>query len=197
MPPQRRQAIGLWVIDNNTNKWVPLGLDKVQGGLLTISVPHHEVHEGEMWSVSHAEAELVDDATLILGWEVAADVVWHVTMDVGCGGDATAEFIEGPAITDKVAHAVYNMNREIGDTGAPTVWIDPTLADDTTILADIALPGGIKTFASSAAAGTRPGLEWDCNESTTYAFRLTNLAAATKMAYMSLNFYIEPTGRSG
>ncbi len=195
MTKQRRQAVGLWVLDQNTNAWVPLKLDKA-GSIPTISIPHQRVHKGEMWSITYTAPELADDGTIILAFQVPASKVYHMTSDVGCGGDATVELIEGATITDKVTHPVYNMNREIGDAGAPTAWLDPTLADGT-VRVNSGLPGGQKNQSSSAVGGTRPGLEWVCNENTTYALRLTNLAGATKMAFVAVNLYEEPTGRSG
>ena len=196
MSQQRRQAVGLWVLDKNTDAWVPLGMDKSQGALTVISAAHHRVHTGLMWDVSHHSLSLADDGTLALGFDNPVDTVAHFTVSGVCGGDAFLELIEGCTLTDKVTHPVYNMNREVGDAGAPVIWLDPTISDGT-VIADEALPGGQKQQASGAVGGTRTGLEWVTAPNTSYAVRLTNVAGAAKLAGIAINFYIESTGRSG
>ena len=168
-------------------------MDGITGAQVVITYPHHEVHDGEMWSVSHFAEGIADDGTLILAFENLADCIAHLTMDGRAGGDASIELIEGPVISDKVAHPVYNMNRERGDANAFIWWIDPTLVGGT-VIAEDGLPGGQKNQASSAVGGTRPGLEWITNPETTYAIRLTNLAGSAKMLSLGVNYYIEPAG---
>lgn len=153
----------------------------------------YDVHHGHMWSVSHIDLALADDGVLSFSFENPADEIAYFTMDGSCGGDAHLELIEGPVISDKVAHPVYNMNRERGDADALVVWLNATLAGGT-VIAEEAMPGGIKNQASAAAGGTRLGLHWMTDVSTTYAFRLTNLAGAAKMAHIAINFTMEMAG---
>jgi len=164
------------------------GADPVAGSaIITISYPHHEIHDGEMFEVTHYIAALADDAALIIGTPDPIGVEAHFTFSGQCGGDALLELIEGATPSVGVAKVVRNMNRNVADGFNATVG--PTLAGGTVVAGPVLLPGGTGGNAGGGSLGTRPGLEWITDPTEHYAVRLTNISGSAKPASVAVNFY--------
>lgn len=164
------------------------GDDPIAGiAVVTIDYPHHEIHEGEMFEVTHYDAALADDGELIVGSPDPIGAIAHFTFAGQCGGDAILELIEDATPSDGVAKVVRNMNRNVADGFNATT--DPTLAGGTVIAGPVLLPGGTGGQAGGGSLGTRPGLEWNCDPALHYAVRLTNISGQARPASIIVNFY--------
>jgi hypothetical protein len=161
--------------------------DEVDRAQLTIDLPHHKIHEGELWECSVMEEALDDDATLILATDGVIGLRANFTFDGSLNGDAILELIRNPTVSLGSDVPVYSMNFNYPDP-VMVCKKDPTLVGGT-VVATVALPGGQKKDAGAASGSSREGLEWVCRPDRAYAVRLTNKAGGAKMAGVIINFY--------
>lgn len=164
------------------------GDDPIAGiAVVTIDYPHHEIHEGEMFEVTHYDAALADDGELIVGSPDPIGVIAHFSFAGQCGGDAILELIEGATPSGGAAKQAMNMNRNYADGINTTVG--PTLAGGTVVAGPVLLPGGRGGQAGGGSLATRPGLEWITDPTEHYAVRLTNISGQARPASIAVSFY--------
>jgi len=165
--------------------------DDITGALNAIDIVHHEIHEGEFFSVSFKTADagpIADNATLAFALTTTTKYV-HVQAVGTCGGDAEIEFYEGSAITGGTATTVYNHKRYSSNTSTVTVVRDPTVNTAGTLLENFFLPGGTGPQAVGSVGNQRQ--EWILKLATIYVVRLTNRSGSTQPASLMVPWYEE------
>ena len=182
-------AIPFWFTGQEQLVQVAAGNDPVAENVV-VAIPwvHHEVHEGDMFEVTHYDDALADDGVLIVATQDPIGVMAHFTFSGQCGGDATLEIIEDPTIdvagTNK---QVRNMNRNVAD--GINVQTDPTISVGTVVAGPVLLPGGRGGQAGGGSLATRDNVEWVTDPTKTYAVRLTNISGQARPASIIVNFY--------
>lgn len=161
--------------------------------MVVITVPHHEIHEGETWAASYKSPDagnIADDGTIVFAIQTGAMFV-HMVFRAACGGDMETELREGAVIqNDGTAMAEYNKNRAIGDGGnTATVVRDPTINNAGTLIENEFIPGGTGGNAIGGAAVGRP--EWILARGRTYLFRITNRAGNAQPMSLAIEWYEE------
>ncbi len=141
---------------------------------IVTSAEHQRVHNGEMWMISAMVEDASDDANLDLVLTTPA-AEFHVTFQIAAEGSAIVFVYEDTVLDDPVggsAAVVKNANRVVGDAGAPTALIGPTVTGVGTLLLNQSLPGG--TGGNASGGQGERGTEMVLAPSTNYLFRVTN-----------------------
>lgn len=158
-------------------------IDDVTNALTTIEYDHHEVHEGNMYSVSHVQS--VD--TTSFKWQVTTpntDKLAHMIFNLECIGELLATITEGSDRTDGTALAEVNHNRASSNTAGVVVTHTPTggSTDGATTIFAIR-SGATGTASKTIAIGARRGVnEFILKKNTKYVIAATTYAAS----YVSL-----------
>lgn len=167
--------------------------DEITGALVTIDVVHHEIHEGELFSVSYKNPNatpIVDDGTIIFALTTGAKYA-HLIGSAACGGDAQLELVEDAAFTGGTAMTERNHKRTEGDAGnTVTVVRDPgAIPTPGNVLEDLFLPGGTGGNAVGIEGGSR--VEWILKPNSVYLLRLTNRAGNAQPGSLRAEWYEE------
>jgi len=182
------QVMAVHVLNPSSNEFT---FGEITGALVTIDLVHHEVHEGEFYSVSYKTADaspLADNATLCYVITTGAKYVHFFGLGA-CGGDAEVEFTEAPTITGGTAMTPYNHQRYSTNTSTVTVVRDPTVNTAGTVLVNYLMPGGQGPRAVGGTGVDRN--EWILKTSTKYMLRITNRSGNTQPASLAMNWYEE------
>lgn len=177
----------------------PVELVKREGGRIqrvgnlatTIAYAHHEVHEGNLYSVSYKSPDaspIADNGTIILTLTTGAKYC-HVQAYGAMGGDAEGEFCEAVDITGGTQMAERNHNRPSSKTATAAVLRDPTVNDAGVLLEHLFMPGGTRQFAVGSTGSQRT--EWICLPNTTYMMRLTNRSGGAQPGSIGVVWYEE------
>ena len=165
--------------------------DEITGALVTLDVVHHEVHEGEFFSVSYKTADgvpLADDATIVFAVRSATRYL-HFQAFAACGGDSELEFYTGSTVQADGALVVPN-NHKLG-AGASTVAArrDPTIAAAGTLRDHVFIPGGTGGASIGGDGGQRD--EWIISLNTWAFARITNRAGNAQPGSLKATWYEE------
>jgi hypothetical protein len=167
--------------------------DEVTGAAVTISIPHHEVHEGEMFEVSYKSPDaspIADDGTIAFLLRTGAEYD-HLVFGGNSGADAQLELLEGVGVVaEGTAMTEHNMNRTSVNTAVTVVFRDPTIAGGT-LLFDILIPGGTGGNASGGSGAVRQGTEWNLAANQDYVIRLTNRGGNAQQMSLIAQWYEE------
>jgi len=164
------------------------------GPLITISYPHHEIHDGSYFIAGHLLADtsaLADDATYDMSIRPSTDGTGkdlHATLQVKTGGNAESYLYEGTnADTDGTDVVVYNLNRASTEVSDVQIQIDPTINTIGTLIHPDLIPGGAKVGASGGAS--RSGSEWILSRDSVYLLRAINRAGSAQPASLHAEWY--------
>jgi hypothetical protein len=172
----------------------PLPTDPITDGLVVISTPHHEIHEGETWQVSYKNpdaAPIADDGTIVFAIQTA-DTTAHIIFRGAMGGDFESEVREAATIQagTGTAMAARNKNRRTGDGGnTVTVIRDPTITNAGVLLENEFFPGGTGGASIGGASEERP--EWILKRNALYLARITNRAGNAQPGSLTAEWYEE------
>ena len=166
-------------------------IDAITGALVTLSVVHHEVHEGEFFSVSYKTpdgAPLADDATIVFAVQSATRYL-HFQAFAACGGDSELEFYAGSTVQANGTLVIPNNHKL--SAGASTVIArrDPTIAAAGTLRDHVFIPGGTGGASIGGDGGQRD--EWIIPLNTWAFVRLTNRAGNAQPASAKATWYEE------
>jgi hypothetical protein len=185
------------VVIRGGDEGVNAGVDEDTHSLVTIDVPHHEIHEGESFTVSHTVTGKNDGETgVVVVLTTTKDC--HVLFNWAASGAAYAKIFEGPTITDNSGtNGVSVFNRDRNSTNTSTVkdnatsrafnkvCTDPTVsATGTVIFTEFA--GAAKAFGGLG----RNNNEFILAQNTEYAFVVESDAAGLTLN-MILDWYEE------
>lgn len=168
-----------------------LSIDEITGALNAIDIVHHEIHEGEFFSVSYKtpdDGSLADNGTIVFALTPATKYV-HMIAAAACGGDAEAEFYEVSTVTGGTATTPRNHNRNSSDNSDVTVVRDPTVNTAGTLLEHAFLPGGTGGNAVGTVGSQRQ--EWILRPAITHVVRLTNRAGNAQPGSLTVTWYEE------
>lgn len=167
--------------------------DEITGALVVIDTVHHEIHEGEFFSVSYKAADgapLADNATIILAARSATRYM-HMQAFAAAGGDAELEFYTGSTV-DADGTLMTPSNHKLGAAASTaTVRRDPTIAAAGTLRDNPFMPGG--TGGNSIGADGEQRDEWIISLNTWAFVRLTNRAGNAQPGSLKLAWYEERT----
>lgn len=203
MTKQRRQAVGMWVLDTDADEWDPwdgsiqasgCSLISTQGNLVTISRAHYEVHEGETfrWALTTADDDPVSDNASGGLYFSTCNKELHMTFQVLSGGNAEMHLHEAPtACDDGTAASIFNMKRSSITISTITGTTCPTLdpEDEGMKIASVFIPGG--TGPKSGGGGREEDTEWILSASQTYLLQGINRAGANQPMSIIAQWYEE------
>jgi len=163
-------------------------IDALTGGIPTITTPHHEVHEGEMFELGHIFQDVGNNNNAEILIINSGTYELHTTFHLVTGGEAFAYLYEGPAISSNgTALTIYDMNRTTNNNPTSLAYYGPTISNTGTLLTSSLIEGG---DAGRAIGGQiRNMTEWIFKKSTRYLVRVTNKAGVNKHISIASDFY--------
>lgn len=174
-------------------------IDGPTGTRVSITYPHHEIHEGNMFKIDQNTIDLDDagnnDALHVSFTTPDTTKEPHLIYLLYASGAATFEIVEAPTggVAGGTGVAILNRNRNSDEESTLKNTNDGTLAQYTE---DATAPvGGTVLHHEELGSGKnrQAGESRDLNEfvlkrNTTYSFRLTSLVGDVT-AQMTLNWY--------
>ena len=169
----------------------PALTDEITFATVTISTVHHEVHEGETFSVSLFGAAVPDDGFISILLRTQSNRYAHLTFAVAGGGDAQVRLLEGSTINlsgDQFTE--YNMKRYSTNAAQVVASGNPTYAGGI-VLTNFLLPGG--RGGNSPGGVARLDTEWDLSLNTDYIIEVINIAGNAQPLSIVAQWYEEST----
>lgn len=171
------------------NKHVhPILLDTKLKVPITITVPHHMIHEGKNFIASHFFSNLADQAIALFRILVGANKELHATLSVSAQGMGKFRIAEGTTYSNNgTAVTIYDKNRTTANTSDALCYHTPTVDAAAPKIYDCFVPGGSKQRAIGSVRTN--GEEWILKKSTDYLFLFVNYGGANMDASMEIEFY--------
>lgn len=165
--------------------------DEKTRAAVSISVPHHEVHEGEAFHLFHYNAAVTNNQYLTLKLTTGSKET-HIKLTGIAEGAAVGQIFEDCTASGGALMA-QSMNRPAASVcscsfSAVTSGAAATTASST-LLSQMFIPGG--GGPKSIGGIGRTEFEWILNPTTDYLFRLQNVAGAAKIMSAIAEFYEE------
>lgn len=151
---------------------------------------HAKLHTGEMFRASHQFPSVADDGS--------ADMLVHVgSAHLHCAvaaisfGDANLRVFEGanPSYIGTEI-TIHDLNRRTKNTPEARAYHNTAFGTIGTLLDEMPVPGGIKTFAVGDEQRWQTG--WILGTFTNYVLEMVNRAGAAKDLHIRLKFFAEP-----
>jgi len=165
--------------------------DEITSALVTIPVVHHEVHEGETFTVSTFSILVNngDDITMLL--RTGNTRYGHLTFVVAAGGDAQVRLLENPTITN-IGNGLNERNMKRYSTEIPEIQAfgNPAYIEQAVIMNFLA-PGG--TGGNAVGGTSRQDTEWILSLNTDYVIELTNISGNNQPMSIVAQWYEEST----
>lgn len=145
-----------------------------------IDTVHDQIHKGRYFSGGFYNAAVLNAASIDLLVVLGTTNTFHTLFSGACGGDSVLQIFEDPTYSAAgTAVVMSNHNRSSAKVFDGTVTSMPTITTTgNQVNGTVFVPGGQKA-QSSGGSGTFSS-EFILKVSTTYLFRLTNIAGATK-----------------
>lgn len=156
--------------------------DPVSDLPVIIEFPHHQVHEGEMYSCSYIISSLNSGVSVIFRLSVPNTYSLpirapHIVGEVISTLETELYFYEGTTFSAPgTAQSTYNRNRNISAGPGMLVYLSPTVSAAGTLLW-IGLTGS----SNKAGAADRSLTEWILRPNTEYSFVITSRANGDKI----------------
>ncbi len=152
---------------------------------LSISIDHHEIHEGDSFTawVNDTDFDKTDTINICFSTPAGAKLI-HMVPLVDCSIPSLFEILSNPTVTADSGTELTAVNRHFGSANvsivesietspvAGDISYNCTIAADGTVKHVEALGAGKKTLGSGGSRGTQ---EFILAPSTTYAFRVTGV----------------------
>jgi hypothetical protein len=169
----------------------PALTDEITGATVTIPTVHHEIHEGETFSVSLFSLNNADGTDITILLRTGSTRYGHLTFTTAGGGDAQVRLLEDPTVSN-VGNAMTERNMKRYSTDVPeiTAFADPTYVEQA-VLTNFLLPGG--TGGNSQGGVVRQDTEWILSLNTDYVIELTNIAGNNQPLSIVAQWYEEST----
>jgi hypothetical protein len=161
-------------------------LDRDAGVMITL--PHHRVHEGCMYSVSHIFETIAENASAEILLKTAKNKETHLNMAVSAEGKAFVFVYTEPTNSNPGTEiAITRFNQIRGPNSEATAYHSPTITDTGTELLRNYLPAGSKGKTSGGAVKT--GTEGILVRDTFYLFRVTSKKTGNATIGIEVVFY--------
>lgn len=166
-------------------------VDEVAGYLVTIDPVHHHVHEGRLFSTTHIKEALGASNSTYMLLRAGANNVPHFEFTVNTAGAARIDMFEGPTLTDDGTPLTeVNHDRSSSNTSDVSVFSEPTVSADGTLLLTDRVPSGVA--GAKAGLGNVSGrAEWLLAPSTDYLIKITNQGNTAATVAASAVWYEE------
>jgi len=160
-----------------------LPTDDIDNALITINLPHHEIHEGEHFTLSNY---IILGGSASYGWLFlpTGDEEIHLVISAENSVHANYTFIENPIITNNGTSMTYfNRNRLFPDTNVLKIFKQPVFS------------GGLNLISKDAGDGKKVGgSNRDSNEiilnpNKTYIIYVENLAVSDNTINYIFDWY--------
>jgi hypothetical protein len=174
--------------DHLPNSIRPCRIDEATHALLGIDYAHHELHDGNMYSVAYSVANIGQQTTpadvISLDFTAPDTTKWcHAIGAAVCGGSARVVLMEAPTggAADPTGQITpLNRNRNSSNTSGIAVFnYDSTVGTGGTVLLDEYIGSGVK-----AGGDVRAEHEWILKQNTKYSlwiFSTSGVAASLKI----------------
>lgn len=166
-----------------------LVFDRITGGLEVIDIQHHEVHAGDMYTVSDYDASVDTAAPKLWRLTTGATEIIHINLQIDLSAAGLVELYEHPTLTGAgTGLTAYNNNRLSAQTASLAVAYDPSASALGTRLF-------VRTVGSNAPAAriggsARPAIEWVLRPNEDYVVRVTPATNGTAVSLVA-EFYEE------
>ncbi|MBA7682520.1 hypothetical protein ES703_90870 [subsurface metagenome] len=175
---------GVIITDGET----PVAVDAHSEALLTIPHSHHELYEGNHFTVSFRFLAVADNAFADLRIYVHADYFAELNFAVKTEAKAYIHLLEGTTYSDPGTEVIcYNNNRASGTAANALVKHTPTI--DVAGTAIRTALQGTAGFFTEAAGGTETANIRLLQKATDYLLRVQNKAGATKDIVIRFKFH--------
>jgi len=180
----------LW--NSNRSRWLKAAMDRITNCIVTITQPHHEIHDGKTWFLqditSDMDAEAGDFISIQFTTPAATAGLVHVTFDAYVGAAYTFDIREGQTGggTGGSALTAYNRRRGSANTHGMTFTKDDTIGTGGTVFQTKFYGSGSGPFATGGSA--RDSGEWVLDASTLYQVRAYSVNAVE--GFLSMEFYL-------
>ena len=162
--------------------------DALVKALSMITTPHHFIHEGKSFTVSHWFDNIGAVGSAMLRIIPGANKELHATASVSAEATGRFQIVEGSTYQGEgTLITIYDKNRTTANTSDATCRHTPIVADIGTMIYDSYIPGGTKQRAIGSVRTN--GEEWILKKSTDYLFTYINLGGADKDASIEIEFY--------
>ena len=149
---------------------------------------HHLIHEGEVFSMSHMEANIANGGSIDMLFLVGDEHPLQWTHECLASKTFKIEIYEGPTVSDNGTPLdIINMNRESSKELDTVAYTDPTITNNGLKLFEQVLPGG--GAQPSSGGSSRPNLEWLFARGGRYYMVMTNISGAAGDASCVVNMY--------
>lgn len=162
--------------------------DALVDALVTITTPHHMIHEGKGFIASNYFADVADATNALLRILVGANKELHATISVAVQGDGDLKISEGTTYTnDGTVVTIYDKNRTTHNASDALCYHTPTINAFGPTIFRSHVPGGTKQRALGSVRTN--GEEWILKKATDYLFRFTNRGGADMDISIEIEFY--------
>ena len=160
-------------------------VDRITNALETISVAHHEVHEGESFVYS-GQKTLASGGTMRILFTPNSTSYPHLLILARSSAETNYKLWEGGTFSGGTAiTAVYDRNRYTKNTKASTLKTNPTITDTGTLIYESHFGSGNNTGGEDRGVH-----EWIFNTSTNYLVDITSEANSNDVSW-ALDWYEE------
>lgn len=167
---------------------IVLSADNLTSALIAMDHSHHEIHEGDSFSVYDVnDITGSGNRTLTIYTPDASMGYVHLIFDVETEVEANFELYEGSILSNNgTSITAYNRNRTSGNTAFTIVEYTPTIVSLGTLLAE-------RHWGSGRGVGgsDRGTDEWILKSNTRYLIRVTNSVVTANHYSMKLVWYLE------
>lgn len=142
----------------------------------------YRIHQGQAFSTHHNNSSFQDGEIISIKMNTGASEV-HISVDASGKFDFDFEILEESTSSGGTAEVPFNRLRTSPTTSGTTLFIDPTIITEGTIISSDVVSEGQKLGGSVDF-----GAEWILKTGTEYIFRLTSRANSNK-AHINLTWY--------
>lgn len=166
--------------------------DDITGANVSISVEHHEVHEGEVFSLYQQAAALADGGTLVIGIQTPANRWLHLKQyeALSSASSARLDFVEGGTVNGGTV-VPKNRNRTSANASGAICLGGGTVTSAGSVLESLYITGGSLNPARGFGGSKSIDAEWILNPSTRYYAMLVNNGGAAATAEIWMWWYEE------
>lgn len=164
-------------------------LDEVDCAQITMDLAHHEVHEGNSFTVSDVDLNVQVAAPKYWLIRVPDNVEFHMKVSVECDTGALLEFFENPTINvDGVVIPWYNNNRNSNNTTNMACFDDPTVGADGVTRLQVSRVGAGRDKKLGGAG--RMQFEWILRTGEEYLIKVTVDANGAELTFTADGYQI-------
>ena len=171
------------LIDVYPEKWLPLD---PSGARMTIDHPHHEIHEGNHYTVSYSKA-LSAGSVLAVTVTTPSTVRYHFIAALQSSLSGTFVFAQNASVSSGSVLTVWNNDLASTNTSGSVIWGTPIVTTYGTAISTYILGTNDKHNGVGGTGESRN--EFILATSSTYILYFTANATST-FSSISLSYYV-------